>query len=38
MRKFTDSMKSRRMYGPYATSDRLLMLDEFIKDLKEVIR
>ena len=35
-RKFVNSMEARRKYGPFATSDRLLIIDEFIKDLKEV--
>ena len=36
VRKQVDSMESRRRYGPYATSDSLCIVNEFIKDLKEV--
>ena len=36
VRKKVDSKESRRMLGPYTTIDKLRMLDEFIKDLKEV--
>ena len=36
VRKEVDSIKMRRMYGPYKTQDSLFIIDEFIKDLKEV--
>lgn len=36
IRKQIDSVESWRMYGPYVTEDNLRIVDEFIKDLKEV--
>ena len=35
-REFVDSIEARRKYGPFATSDRLLIIDEILRDLKEV--
>ena len=36
IRRQIDSIESRRMYGPFSVINDLRIIDEFIKDLKEV--